>query len=372
MAKATNMSHTTWLHSSLDTENDVSAEIKNMVKEKGNTCVSIIVPTHRLGQDRQADSREVQSAILLAKTSIPNEEQEILSGIENLVEQIDFTRNKDGIGIFVSAHIKKLVKFPFAVTRKIVVDKHFHLRDLLYLENYSIAYYLLDISKKEIRLFRGVMDHMEEIKNETFPKNIIDDYEYSKPSQSSSNAGYSHVKGFEKDKSEVQHIRLEKICRETDKCLVKYLVRKETPLLLRGPQRELSIFRLVTSHLDNIAGLITDNQQRGNKHDMEISAWSQIKSFIDQQKSKLVDEFKEKLGAGLAVYGIEGVWNAAKEGKSFKLLVEKDYNSSEFFNQEVSTVNEIMTTVLEKNGRILIVEKDALKDFKRIALLNRY
>ena len=40
--------------------------------------------------------------------------------------------------------------------------------------------------------------------------------------------------------------------------------------------------------------------------------------------------------------------------------------------QEAETVNEIMSTVLEKNGRVLIVENDALKDFKRIALLTRY
>ena len=117
---------------------------------------------------------------------------------------------------------------------------------------------------------------------------------------------------------------------------------------------------------------MTDNQQRASKPDMEISAWLLIKSFIDQQKSKLVDEFKEKLGAGLAVYGLEDVWKAAKDGKAFKMLVEKEYNRTAFITQEANTVNEIMSTVLEKNRRVLIVENDALKDFKRIALLTRY
>ena len=86
----------------------------------------------------------------------------------------------------------------------------------------------------------------------------------------------------------------------------------------------------------------------------------------------MIDEFKEKIGAGLAVYGMEPVWKAAKEGKAFKMLVEKEYNRSASITQEVDTVNEIMSNVLEKNGKIIIVEKDALKDFKRIALINRY
>jgi len=366
------MSHTTWLHSSLDTDNDVSSEIKDMVKEKGSTCVSIIVPTHRLGQDRQADVKEVQRAILAAKQSVLNEEEEILSGIDNLFEDIDFNRNKEGIGIFVSPHIKKLVKFPFPVTKKIIVNKLFHLHDLLYLENYSIAYYLLDISKKKIHLLRGIMDHLEEVKDENFPKEIIDDYEYNKPSQTSSNAGYSHVKAFEKDKSEVQHIRLNKIYCETDKYLSKYLVRKEIPFLIRGTQREISLFKSVTNHLYNIVGLITNNQQRASMRDMEISAWGQIKSFIDGEKLKLVDEFKEKIGAGLAVYGLENVREAANDGKGLKLFIEKDYNGTGFVVQDEDGVNEIMNAILEKNGKVIIVEKDVLKDYKRIALINRF
>jgi peptide subunit release factor 1 (eRF1) len=366
------MLHTTSFQDKPGIADDIGSAIKEMRKEKGNTCISIIVPTHRSGQDRQADSKEVQRAILTAKESVANKSDKDIFEIDGLLDQIDFTRNKDGIGIFISRHIKKLIKFPFPVTRKIIVNKRFHLQDLLYLESYSDAYYLFDISKKEIRLFRGVMDHLEEIKDENFPKEIIDDYEYNRPSQSSSNAGYAHSKGFEKDKSEIQHIRLKKILSEIDRCLSKYLVRKEVPLLLCGPQREISLFKSVTNHLDNIAGSIPDNQQRTGMHDMEVSAWSEIKSFIDQQKLKLVDEFKEKIGAGLAVYGLENVWKAANEGKGFKLLVEEGYSGTVFNIQGEVSVNEIMDTILEKNGKIIIVGEDDLKDHKRIALINRY
>ena len=372
MGKTKDMSHTTRLQSTFDTDNVISSEIKEMVKEKGNTCISIVIPTHRLGQDRQGDSKEIQKAILAAKESVSIQSRDSLFGIEDLVEQIDFNRNKDGIGVFVSPHIKKLVKFPFPVSKKIIVNKLFHLHDLLYLENYSATYYLLDISKKENRLFRGAMDQLEEIRDENFPREITEEYEYNKPSPSSSSAGYAHVKGFEKDKTEVQQIRLKSVFHDLDKSLVKYLVTKEVPLILCGPERDISLFKSVTNHLDNIAASITDNQQRSSMHDKEISAWLQIKAFIDRQKLKLIDEFKEKVGAGLAVYGIEEVWKAANEGKGLKMLVEKDYNRSEFVMQEEDAVNEIMMTVLEKNGKVIIVEKDALRDYKRIALITRY
>jgi hypothetical protein len=358
-----------------------------MIKEKGNTCVSMIIPTHRFGQDRQEDPKEVQKAVLSAKQLIPGEQTKILKAIDELVEQIDFNRNKDAIGIFVSPDFKKLVKFPFPCAKKISVGESLLLSDLLYLENYSTPYYLLDISKKEIHLFFGVMDHLEEIHNKNFPKIITDDYEYDKPSQSGSNAGYSHVKSFEKDKTELQHIRLKKVFNEVDKHLQEYLISKDVPLIVCGPERDISLFKSVTNHLDNIASSISDNQQRTNMRDKEASAWLQIKSFIDQQKMKLIEEFKEKIGARLAVYGVEEVWEAAQEGKGFKLLVEKDYSRMAFVTENgklykhhpvekhvmyPDVINEIISTVLEKNGKVIVVEKNALIDQERLALINRY
>jgi len=84
---------------------------------------------------------------------------------------------------------------------------------------------------------------------------------------------------------------------------------------------------------------------------------------------------------------MEEVWEAAQEGKGFKLLVEKDYSRMAFITQEgrlykhhpgeknikyPDVINEIITTVLEKNGKVFVVEKDTLTDHKRLALINRY
>jgi hypothetical protein len=67
--------------------------------------------------------------------------------------------------------------------------------------------------------------------------------------------------------------------------------------------------------------------------------------------------------------------------------VERDYGKPAFITQDnklflkhpqekyirhSDVVNEIVTTVLEKNGNVTILEKDTLKDYKRIALINRY
>ena len=370
------MSHIPRLKDHSNIDNTISATIKKLINEKDKTCVSIIVPTHSLGQDRQGDRKAIQEAVAEAKQAVLYEREDYLSTIDYLLQQIDFNTAKEGIGIFVSPNIRILIKFPFPVKKKIVVNKFFHLQDLLYIENYCMPYYLLDISKKEIHLFRGIMDQFEEIQNKNFPRKIHEEYEYTKPSRSSSHAGYAHVKGFEKDKSEVEHIRLKKVFREADRCLSEYLTGK-TPLLLCGPERDISLYKFVTKHEHNIITSISDNYRGADFHDLELLSWLQIKSYVDNQKLVLIDEFKEKIGAGLAVYGVENVWKAAKAGKGFKLLVEKDYGNTAFVRGRKhrkcgDIVDEIVITTLEKNGKVIIIENDALQDYNRIALIKRY
>lgn len=381
------MEHTTWLQNNLGIDDDVRSHIKDMVAERGETCVSIIVPTHRVGQDRQADRLEIERAVAAAKKAVLNKPGDLALAIDSLFQQIDFTRNKEGIGIFVSPHLRQLVKFPFAVTKKIVVNESFDLHDLLYIENYSTVYYLLDISKKIIYLFRGIMDHLEEIKDENFPKEFVDDYEYNKPSPSGSGKGYTQVKDVEKDKSILQQARLKKMLQQVAKSLSKYILNKDVPLLICGPEKNIAIYRSITNHAGNIVTLMSDNYKGASIHDLAILAWPQIKSYLDEQKLKLVNEFKEKLGKGLAACGVEDIWPAASEGRGLILLVEKDYEKAAFVTSDNNSslqhpdeghvkypdvVNEIMTTVLDKNGKVIIVEKDVLKDYKRIGLIMRY
>jgi len=194
------MSQTTWLQNHSARTNNTDFGIRDMVNEKGSTCVSIIVPTHRTGPYRQRDRSEIQKAITSAKRMLLNKPAEILQAIDSLFEKIDFSKSKEGIGIFVSPQVNQLVNFPFPVSRKIVVGEFFVLSDLIYTENYKVTYYLLDISGKEIHLFEGIMDHLEEIRDENFPKKITDNYEYNKPSHSNSGSGSAHVNEVEKDK----------------------------------------------------------------------------------------------------------------------------------------------------------------------------
>ena len=147
----------TWIDDTLFT---LQKSVKTLRNEKGNICVSVIVPTHRTSPDRRTDQLNTKKAIekaeRLMNTKYP---ADIVSSFTNrlheLFLQIDFAHNEDGLGLFVSSNIQLQVSFPFPVKEKIVVGDSFEIRDVLYKENFSDPYYVLLLTEQGARLFYG-------------------------------------------------------------------------------------------------------------------------------------------------------------------------------------------------------------------------
>jgi len=377
------MSLTKWSNDLHKLEHTLSPDIVDLINEKNDTCVSIIVPTHRTGAERQVDRVEIQKAVAEVKQLPAVQRADLLKRLDDLLLQVDYNHNLEGIGLFVSHYSKKLARFPFPVTRNIRIAPVFDLRDLLYSENYSLPYYLLSLSAKEIKLFRGLMDHLDEITDHDFPRTILEEYVYNRSAPSSSAAGYAHVKGFEKDKSILSELHLRNTFRDTDRLLTKYLTRKGVPLFLCGAEKDLAIYKSVTDHADNIIASISGNYLATMIHDLEPLAWLQIKSYVDQEKSNLLRSLEEKTGEGSAALGTKDILRKLDVTERPTLLVERHHGqdphggndqltserSGDNTSAKEDVINEIVTTVLRRSGNVIVVEKDALKDHEGIALM---
>lgn len=370
----------------------VGEELLNLQKEKGKICVSIIVPTHRLSPERRVDILEVERAMESAHQLLEHKYPEsnikpLLHSMNELYKAIDFTHNSDGLGLYVSTNIKYLAQFSFPVKEKVIVGDNFELRDLLYKMNYATPYFVLLLTEKRIRLFEGSWNELNEIKGKGFPNTYTEEYIYNPPSQSTSYAGYAHVKGFEKDKSVIQKMRFKDYFRDTDKLLKGYLL-NNTPMILLGSEKELAWFENISVHKKDIIDKIPGSYNYSNQKQLSDIAWPVMYSHLQNERKKLVKEFGEKIGSHLGISGIQEIWEAAMEGRAFILLVEKDFSCPGFISENdyhlylrppkkshkvlADAVDELIELVLEKNGHVFFVDNDQLKDYTRVALITRY
>lgn len=367
---------------------NVLEELKNNVS---TPCVSVIIPSHKISSDRTVDELEVKKMLNKAKKLVfdtygsKNGGEEITNKLFNLAENIDYLHNDFGLGFFVSPNISHLVKFPFPVNEKVVVGNNFQIRDMIYLAETMINYYVLSINEKEIKLYEGNGENLKLIKDNDFPIQFIDDYEYTHTSLGSS-YGYS-LKSTEKDKSIVREQRLSAFYKVADEKISKYLI-TNTPLILAGSSKDLGYFKKVSTNYKYVVGKVKGNYIYESNQKFGQLTFEKIKDYLKTEEDKLLKRLDDAIGKKLAVFGIVNVWKASKEGKGLILLAEKDYEIPGFVTEDDSeiflhppkksheiiedAVDDVMETVLEKNGKVIIVENGNLSRFEGIALILRY
>lgn len=367
-------------------------KLLNLRKGKGNICVSIIIPTHRTFPDRKSDVLILRRAINKAEQLLQNNYPadiavSLMNTLDTLLEQVDFNHNEDGLGLYVSSDNHFLAKFPFPVKEKVVVGNSFQIRDVLYKANYSDPYYVLLLAENEARLFNGSWNELEEINDNSFPMEYEDEYHYDPPGRSISSSGQFHIKNLEKDKSKLEVARYKDFFQNVDKSLSRYLLNNE-PLIILGAEKQLAMFENVSTQKNSLAEKINGSYTHFNIKQLSDLVSPVIFGYLQNERAKLFEEFKVKVGQQLATSGIEDIWNIAREGKAFKLIVEKDYHCPGFLDVNTNrfslrppagthitltdAVDDLMELVFEKGGMVFFVDNGLLKDYHRMVLITRY
>ncbi|HTM92939.1 MAG TPA: hypothetical protein VL095_10990 [Flavisolibacter sp.] len=376
----------------METKQTVNEEMKLLIGQKDDTCISIILPLHHLTIDQKADKLHLSKAVkeVCDRLQTINAEASdgFISSLHKLMDEIEFDRKDEGIALYVSETISFYTTFPFAVAETIAIEKSFRLKELLLKEQYAIPYNLLYLDEHEIRLFTGKLGELKEIRNGEFPMIYEANYEYQPPSHSSSLAGYPHVKSFEREKTQVEKFRHEAFIQQANEQLHNYFQNSEV-LLLCGISRYTSAFLNRTAHAGKIIGVLNGNYNRFDEAEFARMTWPSIEAYIYEKTVDEISEYNEKIGEGLAEEGIIAVWDAISSGRGETLLVEKNYavkgylansNPWELLLQPPKrkhtvledAVNRLLEMLLEKNGRVIFTEDKMLESHGHIALITRY
>lgn len=365
-------------------------ELTLLRKQKGGICITLVIPLN-LSQPT-VTRNTIQKLVRRIKQSLRNsyQAQEIntlMVKLDELTASIDLKTGAQGVGVYLSTTVSLCVYFPFPVQERVMTSDRFDLRELMYKEDFANPYCVLLLTEQHARMFTGMWNNLIEIKDGHFPLVNTAEYIYSKPARSSSNAGSAHVKDFEKDKSIMGSIRTQEFFRLVDKGLDPYLI-SQRPLIVLAVKKELSLFTDVSHHRAGIIGKAEGNYDRSNEQELADIAWPLMHAHLEQQHLSLLKELNEKAGVGKSIPGMQHIWTAAREGKGLKLLVEKDYRQPGFLSENdyhlylhppkrtsrilSDAVEDVIETVLEKNGEVYFFENGTLKQYEHIAMIARY
>lgn len=365
--------------------------LTELMQQTGQKGLTLLCPLHPANPNRSTDRLTLkhlaQEAAILLNEQWPKPEAEVMTQrLEQILDQLDLVHTEQAFALYLNPSYQRVEKFHFAVPPIVSVDTRFPIREMLWRGQLSIVYYVLSLSEHEMSLYEVRGDDWTEIRDHFFPHRIRDDYEYAKPVRASSYAGNAHVKMFERDKLEMQHLRLQEAYDQADEPLMPYFLHGE-PLIIAGADRDLAIFRQSSRFADQVIGQVSGNYQIGHVELFRDKVNRLIHDHARASMDTAVSDFFEKWGMGMAKCGLTDCWEAVEAGQGLTLLVERGYRapmyrspSGQFSIQEETpgsvylpdALDALMERTIQKGGRVLLIDNNLLATAQRVALILRY
>lgn len=357
-------------------------EIHLLQQISGYPALTITLPTSRTFPENRQDRIRVrnlanQAAGRLLGEFARREIEPLLDRLEQLVDSIEYRHTLDGLALFVNRDFARAFKLPFTLTERVIVGETFFTRDLVFAANRTPRYWTLVLTEKPTRLFEATRDDLVEVQNGGFP--LV----HEGPGGEQSLPG-----GFGVRKSAYRDERHRQFFRQVDSNLRPFLLDDPLPLAVVGVDRFLAFFNEVTDHKDAILATLTGSHSRTSAHKLGELVWPLVKSALAEQRQERLAELDRAIGERRFASTVGEVWRMANQGRGRLLLVEEDYHYPGRLDESGvhllpaedpaapgvidDAVDEIIETVLSKQGQVVFVENGQLAAHQRIALTLRY
>ncbi len=357
-------------------------DILLLQKIAGYPSVTITLPTHRTSPENKQDPIRLGNLIKQADERLlkefgRREVQPILDRLTGIADRLDFRHSLDGLALFVNRDVGHVYRLPFSVKERVVVDKTFLTRDLVFAMNRTPRYWTLVLSEKPTRFYEGTLDNLIEVEEGGFPMT------HEGPGgEAPLPAGMGISKSAHRDERHRQFFR------RVDAALKSFIAEDPLPVALVAVERYLAFYREITDHQGSIIAEIEGSHDKTPPHDLAKLVWPAVEAGLEKKRLAVTSELEKAAGGRKLASTLGDVWRLAHEGRGRLLLVEEgfhfparvDGNGMNLVPAEDPTepgvmddaVDEIIEAVLARQGRVVFLPASHLSEHQRIALILRY
>jgi hypothetical protein len=227
----------------------------------------------------------------------------------------------------------------------------------------SIHYYALSLSNRTSRLFEGFRDELIHIQDSNFPFEITEDADNPAPPGA----------------------RMREFFHLTQQRFDHYYRQDPLRLVMIGVKRNLAVFEALTTHQDDLIGVVEGDYTTTSPHDLGKIVWPVVKENIAGANKNAMMDLAKAANAKCIVSGIEAVGRSAETATGSILYVEEDYHvkgsihrtdHSLILSKHVNlweviddVVDVIIENVLKTGGSVIFLNSGSLIKHERIALI---
>ena len=171
-------------------------DLDNLLKTQAGPCVSIFLPTERTGREVQQNPIRLKNLLREAEQRLSDlgvrGADKITKPAHDLEADSSFWRHQgDGLALFLAPDFAESYTLPVSFADLVVVADHFHLKPLLPMMSAGEHFYVLGLSQKYVKLFRGGRYSVGEVHLTGVPASLRDALQYDdrEPSLQSHSGG---------------------------------------------------------------------------------------------------------------------------------------------------------------------------------------
>jgi hypothetical protein len=384
-------------------------ELTNLSKEtlvelssiQGGTCISVYMPTHRPinGSATAVDAilfktllqqcermREGDDAALLARVLRPAHE---------LIRNESFWRSQTGAGLafFFAENFFKYASLRAAPETQTTVNHSFLVSPLLPFVQDQAHFYLLVISKKQSKLFRGDRFGLNYISVPEIPNGIEDvvhleekDDQNLIRSGSSGGGGGAVYHGTGSSRPDDKD-NIAMYLAEVDSTIRKEVLRdSQAPLLLAGVGYIIPIYRKITRYNNVWDIALTGNREFENDAALHAEALEAMRDYFERPKKQALADYGNKSATQLTSFILDDIVRAAHYKRIEVLFVDKKaslWGSFDEVNDQLTVhasevpgddnlIDKIVLKVLLSGGSVYMLDQHEMPVNRMMAAVMRY
>jgi hypothetical protein len=317
--------------------------LKVLIDHKQEFCISIFMPTHRMGAETMQGKLRLKNLLrdakerLIALGMFSREADRLLKPVMAFLDNSPFWQcQSDGLAIFLTDGFLNYYRVPLTFEELVVVANRFHLKPLLPLLFNDGQFYVLALSQNNLRLFECTRFSVSDVELEGVPQNLDEAVRFDEPKkhlQLHTGAGaavfHGHGGGIDDMKDQ-----LLQYFRQIDKGISRYLQNENAPLVLAGVDYLFPIYREANTYACLMDAGINGNPDEQKPEELQAKAWELIVPHFMRQRDDALARYRQLAGSGRTSSDVRTVVEAAFLGRVELLFVGVGVQRWGQFDQE--------------------------------------
>lgn len=292
-------------------------DLRRLAQLEDSVCISLYMPTIRYESDWSQNTTRFKNLITEARDQLRDQEvredeiDSILSEARRILDDTSFWRSvSDGLAVFITPESTETFRLPLSFDEVAIVGKTFHLKPLFPIIATNNRFYLLSLSKNDVRLYQGTHQAISEVESADIPADIVEAIrQYEDPEKQlqlhtsnraqgtetrSDAAFHGQGGGNSDDLSGEPQDELKRFFRSIDESVRTYLRDEQAPLVLAGVKEYLPLYVSVNEYPNLVeTDIAAGNPEPLSMKDLHAKAWKIVEPVFMEAQTEAVEKFEQ-------------------------------------------------------------------------------